>query len=77
MRHILVVAVSASLTVCMTTDKYQPEPVEETPAEFSSDYLGQPLPGSTPERFALGIVSTDALELNSTCRDLRSSFQSS
>jgi hypothetical protein len=27
-------------------------------------YLGQPIPGLTPERFAPGIISTDAIELN-------------
>ena len=27
-------------------------------------YLGQPTPGTTPERFAPGIVNTDAIELN-------------
>jgi hypothetical protein len=27
-------------------------------------YLGQPVPGPTPERFAPGVVSTDAIELN-------------
>ena len=29
-----------------------------------SPYLGQPLPGSLPQRFAPGIVSTEAIELN-------------
>lgn len=29
-----------------------------------SPYLGQPVPGLTPARFAPGIVSTDAIELN-------------
>jgi hypothetical protein len=30
-----------------------------------SPYLGQPVPGLTPERFAPGLVSTPAIELNS------------
>ena len=29
-----------------------------------ASYFGQPVPGLTPERFALGVVSTDAIELN-------------
>jgi hypothetical protein len=29
-----------------------------------SPYLGQPLPTLSPERFAPGVVSTDAIELN-------------
>jgi hypothetical protein len=28
-------------------------------------YLGQAVPGLTPERFAPGVVSTDAIEFNS------------
>jgi hypothetical protein len=43
-------------------------PPQETPRSATqsakSPYLGQPLPGLTPELFAPGIVSTDAIELN-------------
>lgn len=33
-------------------------------APMASPYFGQPPPGLTPERFAPGVVSTDAVELN-------------
>lgn len=44
-------------------------PQHDMPASASqgakpSPYLGQPVPGLTPERFAPGTVSTDAIELN-------------
>lgn len=44
-------------------------PQDAAPASASqgakpSPYLGQPVPGLAPERFAPGMVSTDAIELN-------------
>jgi WD40-like Beta Propeller Repeat len=49
-------------------DQRTPEPAGTAMALTTSPakppYLGQPLPGLTPERFAPGIVSTDAIELN-------------
>ena len=35
-----------------------------TATATAGDYLGQPAPGLTPQRFAPGLVSTDAVELN-------------
>jgi hypothetical protein len=40
-------------------------PVGQSNAEGAVPYLGLTTPGETPERFAPGIVSTDAIELNS------------
>ena len=40
-----------------------------------ASYFGQPIPGLTPERFAAGVVSTDAIELNGVFTpDLREFF---
>lgn len=40
-----------------------------------SPYFGQPVPGLTPERFAPGVISTDAIELNAVFTpDLRELF---
>lgn len=47
-----------------TTQSASPATVE-TAAPPLVPYLGQATPGLTPERFAPGVVSTDAIELNS------------
>jgi hypothetical protein len=39
-------------------------PARATEARPDPPYFGQPTPGTTPERFASGVVSTDAIELN-------------
>ena len=42
-----------------------PQPsLEKTSAVHPLPYLGQPVPGLTPKRFAPGIVCTPAVELN-------------
>jgi hypothetical protein len=43
-------------------DEATAPPVEADPV--TAPYLGQPTPGTTPDRFAPGVVSTDAIELN-------------
>ena len=44
------------------------EPKEKASAPTSSlprlPYMGQPTPGATPEKFAPGVVNTDAIEIN-------------
>lgn len=66
-RHALLLAGSfvavVALASCERAPVGQPGPDDEVPGELR--YLGQPAPGVTPERFAPGIVSTDAVELNS------------
>jgi hypothetical protein len=63
-----IAAMSAILMGC-GTDRSSGEPPESAAARAAgaagqSPYVGQPLPGLTPERFAPGLVSTDAIELN-------------
>jgi hypothetical protein len=61
----------AVITGCGTSEKLDRRakpPAESKPASAAMlpqpPYLGQPVPGLTPERFAPGIVCTDAIELN-------------
>lgn len=43
----------------------RPKPEARAAAvDTATPYFGQPTPGATPERFAPGVVSTDAIELN-------------
>jgi hypothetical protein len=62
-----IAAISAILAGC-GTDRNSAEPPASATASAAaasqSPYVGQPLPGLTPERFAPGLVSTDAIELN-------------
>lgn len=55
---------SAACTACMRA----PDPAAGTAARQSAPprppYFGQPVPGLTPEKFAPGVVSTEAIELN-------------
>jgi Tol biopolymer transport system component len=57
---ILIALISLSITVF--SDSGEPEGVGK---DIKGDYLGQKPPGTTPEVFAPGIVSTDEVELNS------------
>jgi hypothetical protein len=68
-RHLVAItALSAILTGCGTDRNSAEPPASAAPsvaaAARQSPYVGQPLPGLTPERFAPGLVSTDAVELN-------------
>ena len=58
---VAIAAMSAILTGCGTDRNSGESPAA---AASQSPYVGQPLPGLTPERFAPGLVSTDAIELN-------------
>jgi len=54
----------ATLTLsCRTPHANGPKPAHKTEAALIP-YLGQPVPGLTPERFAPGLVCTPAVELN-------------
>jgi len=68
---ILAFAVTATvLTGCDTVNRQDraAQPAFQSSSAAAADqlvpYLGQPLPGLTPQRFAPGIVCTDAIELN-------------
>src|SRR5262245_64730542 len=58
----------ASLTSCSAPTNSDPRDMPPHPANAvtlpKTPYLGQPVPGLTPELFAPGIVSTEAIELN-------------
>jgi hypothetical protein len=64
-RHVFAIAAMPALLAGCGTDRNSPDPPASTAAPASqSPYVGQPLPGLTPERFAPGLVSTGAIELN-------------
>lgn len=53
-----------SHVLAATLVPHSPSPAAAYQAAKASPYFGQPLPTLLPERFAPGIVSTDAIELN-------------
>ena len=61
-----IAAMSAIVTGCGTGRNSGEPPTSAASAAVASQspYVGQPRPGLTPERFAPGLVSTDAIELN-------------
>lgn len=70
-RDLMLLATTVVVVGCgatRTDEPGTPRPVGTATARTTSlaelPYLGQPVPGLTPERFAPGIVSTDAIELN-------------
>jgi hypothetical protein len=69
-RDLLVVATAVSVAGCGAIDdeRVTPQSAGSAPVQMAAPplvpYLGQPVPGLTPERFAAGVVSTDAIELN-------------
>jgi len=70
-RYLLVVATAVSFAGCGATSEERGTPLSagsapvQTAAPPLVPFLGQAVPGLTPERFAPGVVSTDAIELNS------------
>lgn len=66
-RHLFAItALSGTLSGCGPDGNSAAPPVSDAPgaATAASPYVDQPRPGLTPERFAPGLVSTDAIELN-------------
>jgi hypothetical protein len=66
-KTLAIAAMLAALTGCRTNTGQPGEPATnaaESAAAPDPPYVGQPLPGLTPERFAPGLVSTPAIELN-------------
>jgi WD40-like Beta Propeller Repeat len=69
-RSMLIVATAVSIAGCGGTDAERSTPqtagsaTVQTAAPPELPYLGQAVPGLTPELFAPGVVSTDAIELN-------------
>jgi hypothetical protein len=69
-RYLLVVATAVSVAGCGATSEERgtPQAAAAAPVQTAAPplvpYLGQAVPGLTPERFAPGVVSTDAIELN-------------
>ena len=67
-RHLFAIAATSVVLTGCGTDRTSAEPPTSAAASATaasqSPYVGQPLPGLAPERFAPGLVSTDAIELN-------------
>ena len=62
----LALALIACIVVATSCNR-QPQQEGASPVKAASPqppYFGQPTPGTSPERFAPGVVSTDAIELN-------------
>lgn len=65
-RYLLAIAaMPAILAGCGTAGDSPAPPAATAEPASQSPYVGQSVPGLTPERFAPGLVSTDAIELNS------------
>lgn len=64
LRVLTCAAIAALLAGCARGGGDSAAPAAEPLPATDPSYLGQPRPGLTPELFAPGIVSTDAIELN-------------
>jgi hypothetical protein len=68
-RYLFAIAATSGILAGCGRDSNSAEPPASAAAGAAATatqslYVGQPLPGLTPERFAPGLVSTDAIELN-------------
>ncbi len=57
----VLIALALAVTACRAASKDKAAAASIPP---DPPYFGQPVPGTTPEKFAPGVVSTDAIELN-------------
>jgi len=64
LKTLSMVGTAAILAACGASHRHDRLNSTAAPARLPHPYLGQPLPGLKPERFAPGIVCTDAVELN-------------
>src|ERR687892_603831 len=65
-KSLVIAGIVTALTSCGAQDT-APPPASNSAAIATTPvppYVGQPVPGLTPERFAPGLVSTEAIELN-------------
>jgi hypothetical protein len=63
-RLLVAACLVAGLSLVSPPFRLATSPVAAAQVATSSPYFGQPVPSLTPERFAHGVVTTDAIELN-------------